>query len=82
MMIGVARMDIDNIEQKMILFYNSLAIKDRYRYAAVEAYHRGGDDGIKYISALFGCDETLIRKGLSEFSDALSNREVQQETKK
>lgn len=55
-------------EKKMILFYNSLSEKDRRRYAAIEA-QKFGYGGTTYMSALFGCDEKTIRKGLSEFDD-------------
>ena len=55
------------MERIMILFYNSLSEKDRRRYAAIEA-EKYGYGGITYISALFGCDEKTIRKGIDEFN--------------
>jgi transposase len=67
----MVRIDMDLMHKKeknMILFYDSLSEKDRRRYAAIEA-QKIGYGGITYISALFGCDEKTIKKGLSEFND-------------
>jgi hypothetical protein len=62
-------MDVKNqTENEMLLFYSSLSEKDRRRYAAIEA-KKYGYGGITYFSALFGCDEKTIRKGISEFND-------------
>jgi len=52
----------------MVAFYESLSEKDRRRYAAVEA-QKLGFGGIVYISALLGCEENTIRKGLVDLSD-------------
>lgn len=67
-MVGIYMGMWHKIEQKMVLFFDSLSEKDRRRYAAIEAI-KLDYGGITYISALLGCDEKTIRKGLSEFSD-------------
>ena len=64
-------MDMDipaDIEVNMIRLYNSLSEKDKRRYAAIEA-QKLGYGGISYISALFGCDDKTISKGICELSD-------------
>lgn len=55
-------------EQEMTSLYDSLSEKDRRRYAAVEA-KKLGHGGIKYICALFGCDDKTVRKGMLELQD-------------
>jgi len=54
--------------ERELLLYNSLSEKDRRRYAAVEA-KKWGHGGILYITTLFGCDQTTIRRGLSDLDD-------------
>jgi len=59
---------LEEHEQDMIIFYDSLSEKDRRRYAAIEA-KKLGHGGIDYISSLFGVDDKTVRKGIFEFQD-------------
>jgi len=73
-------MEIENQHEKnMISFYDSLSEKDRRRYSAIEA-QKHGHGGITYISALFGCDEKTIGKGMAEINDeeAMSRKTILQ----
>ena len=53
------------VERVMKRLFDSLAEKDRRRYAAVEA-RKLGHGGVEYIACLFGCDPKTIRKGQAE----------------
>ena len=53
------------IERAMTRLFDSLAEKDRRRYAAVEAA-KLGHGGIEYVAHLLGCDPKTIRQGQSE----------------
>ncbi len=55
----------EEIEEKMIRYYNSLSEKERRRYAAIEA-EKLGYGGISYIVRLFGCRPDTIKRGLSD----------------
>ena len=55
-------------EDEMLNLYLSLSEKDRRRYAAIEA-NKLGYGGVRYISALFGCDDKTINKGQAELHD-------------
>ena len=52
----------EKVERHMCLLYKSLSEKDRRRYAAVEA-EKLGQGGVRYIAALFACDEDTIGHG-------------------
>jgi len=53
------------VEHQMIRLYQSLAERDRRRYAAVEV-EKLGQGGLEYITKLFGCDPKTIRRGIAE----------------
>ena len=53
------------IERVMKRLFDSLAEKDRRRYAAVEAT-KLGHGGVEYVARLLGCDPKTIRQGLGE----------------
>lgn len=53
------------VEDQMTRLYQSLAERDRRRYAAVEA-GKLGHGGLEYIAKLFGCDPKTIRRGKAE----------------
>ena len=53
------------VERVMKRLFDSLAEKDRRRYAAVEA-EKLGFDGVNFIAGLFGCDPKTIRQGQAE----------------
>lgn len=56
------------VEEKMIIFFDSLSEKDRRRYAAIEV-QKLPYGGQKYISQLLGCDEKTIQKGLLDLGN-------------
>ena len=49
----------EEIEAKMVLYYQSLSEKDRRRYAAIEA-EKLGYGGISYIARLLECRPETI----------------------
>ena len=53
------------VEHQMTRLYQSLAERDRRRYAAVEV-EKLGHGGLEYIAQLFGCDPKTIRRGMAE----------------
>jgi hypothetical protein len=53
------------VEHQMARLYQSLAERDRRRYAAVEA-EKLGHGGLEYIAKLFECDPKTIRRGMAE----------------
>ena len=53
------------VERVMKRLFDSLAEKDRRRYAAVEATKLGHGGG-EYIAGLFGCHPKTIRQGQAE----------------
>ena len=61
----------EDVERRMLGFYQSLSEKDRRRFAAIEA-QRLGHGGVKYIAELFGCSERTIERAAHEL-DALPN---------
>ena len=61
------------VEHQMTRLYQSLAERDRRRYAAVEAA-KLGHGGIEYISRVLGCDRKTIQHGISEME---SDEELQ-----
>jgi hypothetical protein len=65
------------VEVHMRNFYDSLAEKDRRRYAAVEA-EKMGYGGATYIAELFACDPKTIQQGADDVdqlpSDAAAGR--------
>lgn len=65
------------VEVHMRHFYDSLAEKDRRRYAAVEA-EKMGYGGATYIAELFDCDPKTIQQGADDVdqlpSDAATGR--------
>ncbi len=54
-----------NIEMKMQRLFSTLSEKDRRRYAAIEAA-KLNEDGVEYVSGLFGIDVKTVRRGLTE----------------
>ncbi len=65
----------EEIEEKMIRYYNTLSEKERRRYAAIEA-EKLGYGGISYIVRLFGCRPDTIKRGLEELeSNELINED-------
>jgi hypothetical protein len=54
-----------NIELKMQKLFSTLSEKDRRRYAAIESA-KFNEDGVEYVSALFGIDVKTVRRGLTE----------------
>jgi hypothetical protein len=52
----------DRVERDMRALYDSLAEKDRRRYAAVEA-EKLEQGGVQYVAELFDCDPETIRHG-------------------
>ncbi len=66
----------EEIEEQMRNLYQSLSEKDRRRYAAIEA-KKLGHGGISYICRSFGCDESSVKRGLSELEAPLSPKEKQ-----
>lgn len=56
------------IEQMMLLHYNSLAEKESRHYAAIEA-KKLGTGGITYISNLFKITRHKVRKGIKELEN-------------
>lgn len=61
------------IEEQMNNLYQSLSEKDRRRYAAIEA-KKLGYGGLSYVCRLFGCDESSVKRGLSELEVPLSTK--------
>jgi DeoR-like helix-turn-helix domain len=55
----------EEIEDYMLLFFDSLNEKDRRHYLALEA-KKLGHGGIKYLSELFEVSEQTIRRGLED----------------
>jgi hypothetical protein len=55
----------EEIEDYMLLFFDSLNEKDRRHYLALEA-KKLGHGGIKYLSELFEVSEQMIRRGLED----------------
>jgi hypothetical protein len=53
------------IEQEMVIYYNSLSEKDSRRYAAIEA-KKLGYGGISYIQRVLGCRPETIKRGMEE----------------
>ena len=53
------------IELKMQRLFATLSEKDRRRYAAIEAA-KLNENGVEYVSALFGIDAKTVRRGLTE----------------
>lgn len=53
------------IEEEMLIYYNSLSEKDRRRYAAIEA-KKLGYGGISYIQRVLGCRPETIKRGIEE----------------
>jgi hypothetical protein len=65
------------IQRQMKRLYDSLAERDRRRYAAVEA-EKLGHGGLEYIVKLLGCDPKTIRRGIAELEseeELTSNRQ-------
>lgn len=65
------------IQRQMKRLYDSLAERDRRRYAAVEA-EKLGHGGLEYIAKLLGCDPKTIRRGIAELEseeELASNRQ-------
>jgi len=60
-----------DLEKDIKTVFNSLSEKDRRHYAGIEA-KKLGHGGIAYISALLGCDEKTINRGIRELSDETS----------
>jgi hypothetical protein len=56
------------IEQRMKRFFQTLAEKDRRRYAAVEA-DKLGYGGTEYITTLFALDPKTIRQGMADLDE-------------
>ncbi len=59
----------EEIEAKMVLYYQSLSEKDRRRYAAIEA-EKLGYGGISYIARLLECRPETIKRGQLELESA------------
>lgn len=59
-----------DVEDEMIIFYDSLSEKDKRRYAAIEA-RKLPYGGKKYISDLLGCDAKTIQRGISDLENEL-----------
>jgi hypothetical protein len=53
------------IERQMKRLFDSLAEKDRRRYAAIEAT-KLGHGGVEYIAGVLNCDPKTIRQGQAE----------------
>jgi len=61
-----------NVEEKMLKFYNSLSEKDRRRYAAIEV-EKLGYGGISYISRILHCSDNTIYRGQQELMKDIPN---------
>ena len=59
----------EEIEAKMIRYYNSLSEKERRRYAAIEA-EKLGYGGRSYIVRLFGCRPDTIKRGFEDLESS------------
>ncbi|MDJ0691965.1 MAG: hypothetical protein QNJ41_26135 [Xenococcaceae cyanobacterium MO_188.B32] len=57
------------IEEIMLLFYQSLSEKERRRYAAIEAL-KIGYGGISYAVRLFGANSRTIKRGIEDLKSA------------
>lgn len=57
-----------DVEDEMIIFYDSLSEKDKRRYAAIEA-RKLPYGGKKYISDLLVCDVKTIQRGISDLEN-------------
>lgn len=55
----------EEIEQKMLKFYQSLSEKERRHYAAIEAIKLGWG-GVSYICNLLGCHAATVNRGMEE----------------
>ena len=53
------------IEEQMRGFYQSLAEKDRRRFAALEAL-RLGHGGMEYVAGVLGCSRRTIERAVDE----------------
>jgi hypothetical protein len=49
-------------------YYSTLGEKDQRRYAGVEAM-KLGEEGVKYIAQLLGCNEKTVRRGMTELKN-------------
>ncbi|HHB94222.1 MAG TPA: ISAzo13 family transposase, partial [Campylobacterales bacterium] len=58
-------------------FYNSLAEKDRRRYAGIEAT-KLGRGGISYICTIFECDYSGVSRGQKELTSKLDKNDKRQ----
>jgi hypothetical protein len=56
------------VEVAMRGFYQSLAERQRRRYAAIEAV-KLGHGGIRYLARVLDCDEKTIRRGKRDLVD-------------
>jgi len=65
------------IEQKMKKFYETLAEKDKRRYAGAEAM-KFGRGGVSYISRVLDCSHKTIIKGLTELANLTSENKPDQ----
>lgn len=62
------------MEEIMLLFYQSLSEKERRRYAAIEAL-KIGYGGISYAERLFGANSRTIKRGIEDLkSEELMNQ--------
>lgn len=56
-----------SVEQTMQQLFQSLAERERRRYAGVESA-KLGHGGIRYLATVLGCDEKTIRRGIKELA--------------
>lgn len=56
------------VEDRMILFYDSLSEKDKRRYAAIETL-KLPYGGQTYISELLKCDPKTIQQGIADLGN-------------
>lgn len=59
------------IETQMQKLYRSMSEKNRYLYAGVEAL-KMPNDGVGYISKLFGCSEDMVLMGIEELNKSVA----------
>ena len=53
------------IEERMLILYQSLSEKEQRRYAALEA-QKIGYGGISYVTRLFGINFRTVKRGIEE----------------
>lgn len=65
------------IEERMLILYQSLSEKEQRRYAAIEA-QKIGYGGISYVTRLFGINFRTVKRGIEELKspELMSQKQI------